>query len=110
AELVEREEPGDVEGDEARALGEAVPSGELRLAVLGRTEAAVGEHAGHDLDEEPDAEALVAAEPLQLRDGCGVRVGGGVSLLVVRPSFGDGRVAALAGEEDLVAGGRGGGD
>ena len=75
-----------------------------------RAEAAVGEHAGHDLDEQPDAEALVAAEPLQLRDRRRLRVGGGVAVLVVGPALGDGRVAALAGEQDLVPGGGGGGD
>ena len=35
--------------------------------------------AGHDLDQEADAEALVPAEPLQLRDRRRVGVGGGVA-------------------------------
>ena len=110
AERVDGEEARHVEHHEAGALGQAVPAGELRLAVLGGAEAAVGEHAGHDLDQQPDAEALVAAEPLQLRDRRRLRIGGGVAVLVVGPALGDRRVAALAGEEDLVAGRGGGGD
>src|SRR3954466_6784933 len=61
AEGVDGKEAPDVEHHEARALRDAVPAGELRLAVLRRTEAAVGQHATHDLDQQPDTEALVPA-------------------------------------------------
>ena len=108
AEGVEGKEPGDIEHHEARALGDAVPTSELRLAVLRVAEAAVGKHSGHDLHEERDAEALVTTEPLELRDRSGVRVGRGIAVLVVRPTLGDGRVATLARQQDLVSR-RGGG-
>ena len=78
--------------------------------VLEPRERAAGEHTGEHLDEEAEAEALVAAEPLEVEDRRRLGVGGGAAPLVVGPALGDRGVAAPLGEQHLVAGHRGGRD